>query len=50
MRFRIARRELMEHAAQLAVNVAQTRIVRSITPADQLRLVDRYASQLGEAP
>jgi F0F1-type ATP synthase membrane subunit b/b' len=49
MRFRIARRELLEHAAQLAVDVAQSRIVRSISPDDQLRLVDRYASQLTEA-
>lgn len=49
MRLRIAKRELTEHAAQLAVQVAETRIRRSITPDDQLRLVDRYASQLREA-
>lgn len=49
MRLRIARRELTEHAARLAVQVAETRIRRSITPEDQLRLVDRYASQLREA-
>jgi F-type H+-transporting ATPase subunit b len=49
MRMRIARRELTEHAARLAVEVAETRIKRSITPDDQLRLVDRYASQLREA-
>ncbi len=49
MRLRIARRELTEHAATLAVNVAEARIRRSITPDDQLRLVDRYASQLREA-
>ena len=49
MRLRIAKRELTEHAAQLAVDVAETRIRRSITPDDQLRLVDRYASQLREA-
>jgi F-type H+-transporting ATPase subunit b len=49
MRLRIAKRELTEHAAQLAVEVAETRIKRSITPDDQLRLVDRYASQLREA-
>ncbi len=28
------------------MDVAQTRIVRTITPEDQLRLVDRYATQL----
>jgi F-type H+-transporting ATPase subunit b len=49
MRLRVARRELTEHAAQLAVQVAETRIRRSITPDDQIRLVDRYASQLREA-
>ena len=49
MRLRIARRELLEHAAQLAVDVAQSRIARSITADDQLRLIDRYATQLREA-
>jgi F0F1-type ATP synthase membrane subunit b/b' len=49
MRLRIARRELTEHAAFLAVGVAEQRIRRSITPEDQLRLLDRYASQLKEA-
>jgi F-type H+-transporting ATPase subunit b len=49
MRLRIARRELTEHAAQLAVGVAEQRIRRTITPDDQIRLVDRYASQLKEA-
>jgi F-type H+-transporting ATPase subunit b len=49
MRLRLARRELTEYAAQLAVSVAQERIARTITPDDQLRLVDRYASQLQEA-
>jgi F-type H+-transporting ATPase subunit b len=47
MRLRIARRELTEHAARLAVQVAEQRIRRSITPDDQIRLVDRYTSQLG---
>ena len=49
MRLRLARRELTEYAAQLAVGVARDRIARSITPEDQLRLVDRYAAQLQEA-
>lgn len=49
MRMRIARRELTEHAAALAVGVAEQRIRRAITPEDQIRLVDRYASQLKEA-
>ena len=47
MRVQVARRELVEHAADLAVRVASTRIQQSITPEDQARLVDRYAAQLG---
>ncbi|MEO7271606.1 MAG: hypothetical protein ABIX28_24370 [Vicinamibacterales bacterium] len=46
MQLRLAKRALIEHGAQLAVDVAQTRIVNTITPEDQLRLVDRYAAQL----
>jgi F-type H+-transporting ATPase subunit b len=49
MRLRIARRELTEYAADLAVSVAQERIRKTITPDDQLRLVDRYTAQLKEA-
>ena len=49
MQLRVARRELVEHGAQLAVDVARSRIIGTITPEDQLRLVDRYAAQLSEA-
>lgn len=49
MRLRVAKRELTEHAAQLAVQVAEQRIKRAITNDDQIRLVDRYVSQLKEA-
>ena len=48
-RLRIAKRELTEHAAMLAVQVAEQRIKREITPDDQVRLIDRYSSQLREA-
>lgn len=48
MRFRVARRELVEHAASLAVAVASERIKKSITSDDQARLVERYTSQLKE--
>ena len=48
-RLRMAKRQLTEHAAELAVKVAEDRIRRTITPEDQLRLVDRYAAQLREA-
>jgi F-type H+-transporting ATPase subunit b len=46
MRLRVAKRELLELAADLAVRVASDRIRTSITADDQARLVDRYASQL----
>jgi F-type H+-transporting ATPase subunit b len=46
MRLRVAKRELLELGANLAVNVASERIKASITPDDQARLLDRYASQL----
>jgi len=48
-RLRMARRQLTEHAAELAIKIAEERIKRTITPDDQLRLVDRYAAQLREA-
>ena len=48
MRLRVARRELTEHAAQLAVQVAEDRIRRSITPDDQIRLLDRYTAQISK--
>lgn len=50
MRLRLARRELLEFAASLAVGIAAERIRHSITPADQVRLVDRYAAQISGAP
>ena len=46
MRLRIARRELLELTADRAITVARERIAHAITPDDQARLVDRYASQL----
>ena len=46
MRLQVAHRELVEHAASLAVQVAGSRIRQTITPDDQARLVDRYAAQL----
>ena len=48
MRLRVARRELTDHAAHLAVQVAEQRIKRNITQEDQLRLLDRYAGQLAD--
>lgn len=45
-RVRLARRELLEHAATLTVNVAQRKISDEITDADRARLVDRYVAEV----
>jgi F-type H+-transporting ATPase subunit b len=49
LRLRIARRELVDLAADLTVASARARVTRSITPDDQIRLVDRYTAQLDHA-
>lgn len=49
MQVRIARRALMNEAAALATEVARRRIEKTITPDDQMRLLDRYTTQLGGA-
>ncbi|HEY6362978.1 MAG TPA: hypothetical protein VIX63_17855 [Vicinamibacterales bacterium] len=46
LQLRIAQRELVEHASNLAVGLATDRIKKSITPDDQVRLVDRYLQQV----
>jgi F-type H+-transporting ATPase subunit b len=45
-RFRVARRELVEHTADLAIRIARSRIEREITADDHARLVDRYAQEV----
>jgi F-type H+-transporting ATPase subunit b len=47
---RLAKRELVEHTANLAVQLAGERIRQQITPADQDRLVDTYLDQVKERP
>jgi F-type H+-transporting ATPase subunit b len=49
LQVRIARRDLIAEAAALAVAAARERVVRTITTDDQLRLLDRYTTQLGAA-
>jgi len=44
---RNAERMLLKRAGELAVNVASERVRRTITDADQARLVDRYLVQVG---
>jgi F-type H+-transporting ATPase subunit b len=46
LQFRIARRELMVHTADLTTSLAKARIERSITAEDQARLVDRYTAEV----
>jgi F-type H+-transporting ATPase subunit b len=47
---RLAKRELVEHTANLAVQLAGERIRQQITPADQERLVDKYLDQVKQRP
>ena len=46
LQLRLAKRDLVEHAANLSVQLAADRIQRQITPADQERLVDRYLTEV----
>ena len=46
LQLRAARRELVSHAADLAVQVARERIRARMTSEDQRRLVDRYLEQV----
>jgi len=43
---RLAKRELTEHAADLALQLATDRLAKETTPADHARLVDRYLEQV----
>lgn len=46
LQVKVAERDLVSHAADLAVGVASERLRASITDEDQERLVDRYVAQL----
>ena len=46
LQVRLAKREILEHAADLSVQLATERIKKEVTPADQERLVDRYLDQV----
>ena len=48
LQVRLAKKEILEHAADLSVQLATERIKKEVTPADQERLVDRYLSQVKE--
>jgi F-type H+-transporting ATPase subunit b len=44
LQFRVAHRRLVEHTAELSMTMARRRIERDITPDDQVRLIEQYAS------
>jgi len=48
LQVRLAKKEILEHAADLSVQLATDRIKKEVTPADQDRLVDRYLQQVKE--
>ena len=48
LQVRLAKKEMLEHAADLSVQLATERIKSEVTPADQDRMVDRYLSQVKE--
>ena len=46
LQVRLAKKEILEHAADLSVQLATERIKQDVTPEDQSRLVDRYLDQV----
>jgi F-type H+-transporting ATPase subunit b len=46
LQVRLAKKAILEHAADLSVQLATERIKKETTPADQERLVDRYLDQV----
>lgn len=46
LQVRLAKKDLLEHAADLSVQLATERIKKETTPADQDRLVDTYLNQV----
>ena len=46
LQVRLAKKDLLEHAADLSVQLATERIKKETTPADQDRLVDNYLNQV----
>ena len=46
LQVRLAKKDILEHAAELSVALATERIKKETTPADQDRLVDNYLNQV----
>ena len=49
LQVRLAKKEILEHAADLSVQLATERIKKEATPEDQARLVDQYLGQVGKS-
>ncbi len=49
LQVRLAKKEILEHAADLSVQLATDRIKQEVTPEDQARLVDRYLDQVKQS-
>jgi F0F1-type ATP synthase membrane subunit b/b' len=48
VRLHAAQRELSDHAASLALRLAEERLAKDMSSADHARLVDRYVQQVRE--
>lgn len=46
LQVRLAKKDILEHAADLSVQLAAEKLKKEITPADQSRLVDQYLTQV----
>ena len=46
LQVRLAKKEILDHAADLSVQLATERIRKEITPEDQARIVERYLDQV----
>lgn len=46
LQVRVAKKDILEHAANLSVQLATERIQKEITPEDQSRLVEQYLDQM----
>lgn len=46
LQVRLAKKAILEHAADLSVQLATERVKKEMTPADQDRLVDNYLTQV----
>lgn len=46
LQVRLAKKDILDHAADLSVQLATERLKKEITPADQARLVDQYLTQV----